>query len=83
MLSSMFPLFVVVCTERNRAGLLALFFLRIALLAGLAVFRGFDAALVSAFFSGGFGLFAAGFSASDAHTGENGDRANECGECFN
>jgi small neutral amino acid transporter SnatA (MarC family) len=69
-------------TEPNRNRLLALFF-RIALFAGLAVFRGFDTALVRAFFSGGLGFFATGFSASDAHAGENRHGAGDCGKCLN
>ena len=63
-----FPLFGF--AELDRANLLAVFFLRIALFTRLAVFGGFDAAFVSAFFAGGFGFFAAGFSASKAHAGE-------------
>ena len=59
--------------------LLALFLLRIALLADFAVFFGFDAALVFAFFSGGFGLLAAGFSASEGQAAQKGNCASNGG----
>jgi small neutral amino acid transporter SnatA (MarC family) len=62
-------------TELDRANLLAVFFLGIALFAGLASFGGFDTAFVSAFFAGGLGLFAAGFGLGQAHAGEKSYRA--------
>ena len=50
-------------SEKRLLGL----FLGIALLAGLASLGSFLTALVTAFFAGGLGLFAAGFRTGDAH----------------
>jgi uncharacterized membrane protein YphA (DoxX/SURF4 family) len=58
------------------------FFLGIALLAGLAVFCGLDAALVSAFLAGGFCLLAAGFSASEGQAAQQGDSTSYSSKCF-
>jgi hypothetical protein len=63
--------------------LLLLFFLGIALLAGLAFFGSLDAALMSAFFAFGFGFFAAGFSLSKAQAGHERRHAEHSSECFN
>ena len=62
--------------------LLLVFFLRIALFAGLAIFLGFDTALVLAFFTFGFGLIAAGLGAENAGAAENGEGANNSGNRF-
>ena len=63
------------------AKLFLLFFLRrIALLADLAFFGRFDAAFVLAGLAFGFGFFAAGFSTSDGHAGQERHGAKHCGE---
>ena len=56
--------------EFRKRRLLRVFFLRVALFAGLAFFLGFDAALVRALLTGGLGLIAAGFRL-DADRAEN------------
>ena len=68
MLSCIFPL-LLFSTDAPQGRLLAAILLRIAFLAGFARFCGFDAALIIAFFAGGFGFFAAGFSPSNARAG--------------
>src|SRR5437762_14296119 len=71
-------------TRQAQSQLLLLFFLgRIALLAGLAFFGSLDAALVSAFFTIGFGFFAAGFGASDSDAGQECHGAKHSRECLN
>src|SRR4030095_2894787 len=72
-----FCCFVVV--ERS---LLALFLLGVAFLASLAFFGSLDAALMGAFLACRFGLFAAGFSASNAHADEERHSADHRGECL-
>jgi hypothetical protein len=62
--------------------LLALFLLGIALFADFAVFLGIDTALVFAFFTGGFGLLAAGFSASEGQAAQKGNCTSNGGQCF-
>ena len=58
---------------------LLLFLRRIALLAGLARFLGFDTAGMAAVFAGGFRLLAAGLFCSEADVGE--ERQRNDGRC--